>query len=77
MKLIKLLISLANFYQAKQMKLDDMLTRWSIKLDKFIAKLASKKILANTKYYHKLTEEQGRIAEQNKELEKIVKAKEW
>lgn len=54
-----------------------MLTRWSIKLDKFIAKLASKKILANTKYYHKLTEEQGRIAEQNKELEKIVKAKEW
>lgn len=77
MKLIKLLISLANFYQAKQMKLDDMLTRWSIKFDKFIAKLASKKILANTKYYRKLTEEQGRIAEQNKELEKIVKAKEW
>ena len=77
MKLIKLLISLANFYQAKQMKLDDMLTRWSIKLDKFIAKLASKKILANTKYFRKLTEEQGRIAEQNKELEKIVKAKEW
>lgn len=77
MKLIKILISLANFYQAKQMKLDDMLTRWSIKLDKFIAKLASKKILANTKYFRKLTEEQGRIAEQNKELEKIVKAKEW
>lgn len=70
MKLIKLLCTLSLKFVSLTAKLDEFFLRWEIKMDKFIAKLASKKILVNTKCINELTA-------QNKELEEIVKTKKW
>lgn len=70
MKLIKLLCTLSLKLVSLTAKLDEFFLRWEIKMDKFIAKLASKKILVNTKCINELSA-------QNKELEEIVKTKKW
>lgn len=70
MKLIKLLCTLSAKLVSFTAKLDEFFLRWEIKVDNFIAKLASKKILVNTKCINELTA-------QNKELEEIVKTKKW
>ena len=70
MKLIKLLCTLSVKLVSLTAKLDEFFLRWEIKVDNFIAKLASKKILVNTKCINELTA-------QNKELEEIVKTKKW
>ena len=70
MKLIKLLCTLSVKLVSLTARLDEFFLRWEIKMDKFIAKLASKKILVNTKCINELSA-------QNKELEEIVKTKKW
>ena len=70
MKLIKLLCTLSAKLVSLTAKLDEFFLRWEVKVDNFIAKLASKKILVNTKCINELTA-------QNKELEEIVKTKKW